>query len=123
MADLRRFSPSEIYITKHDAWAVLEFFWPGNGLNQAELSDADVNFAQGLLLAQESPHFVNGLTARLFGPHKGRTEALRAHIEHGAASFSTIRSPELALQDSSCENCRSEAPTSGCIWAREKMRG
>lgn len=72
---------------------------------------------------QESPHFVNGLTARLFGPHKGRTEALRAHIEHGAASFSTIRSPELALQDSSCENCRSEAPTSGCIWALEKMRG
>jgi len=25
-------------------------------------------------LPQESPHFVNGLTSRLFGPHKRRTE-------------------------------------------------
>src|SRR5271166_4967755 len=26
---------------------------------------------------RESPHFANGLTSRLFGPHKGRTEGLK----------------------------------------------
>ncbi len=44
-------------------------------------------------------------------------------IEHGATSFSTIRTLELALQDSSYENPRSEAPTSSCILALGKMRG
>ena len=29
------------------------------------------------LIAQESPHFVNGHASRLFGPHKGRTEGLK----------------------------------------------
>ena len=54
---------------------------------------------------------------------RGERRALRSHIEHGATSFSTIRSPELALQDSLCENRRSEAPTSSCIWALHKNEG
>ena len=30
---------------------------------------------------------------------RGERRALRSHIEHGATSFLTIRSPELALQE------------------------
>ena len=72
---------------------------------------------------QESPQFENGLISRRLGAHKGRTEGPKIRIEHSATSFSTIRSPELALQDSSCETRSSEPPTFGCILALEKMRG
>jgi hypothetical protein len=72
MVDLRRFSSSEIYITKHDAWAVLEFFWPGNGLNQAELSDADVNFAQGLLLEGIDASYKMGYVHIVFDTFYGK---------------------------------------------------
>ena len=54
---------------------------------------------------------------------RGERMALKSHIEYWASSVSTIRSPELALWDLSYESCRSEAPTSSCILAPEKMRG
>src|SRR5271163_357313 len=73
--------------------------------------------------AQESPHFENGVISRLFGLMWGERRVLRSHIEHGATSVSTIRSPEGALQDSSYESRRREMPTSSCILALEKMRG
>jgi hypothetical protein len=47
---LRQFSKGEIYISKHEAWSILQFFWPQNGLAEASLNDQDINFAQGLLL-------------------------------------------------------------------------
>src|SRR5271155_4923044 len=73
--------------------------------------------------SQESPHFENGVISRLFGLMWGERRVLRSHIEHGATSVSTIRSPEGALQDSSYESRRREMPTSSCILALEKMRG
>ncbi|MGJ4942358.1 hypothetical protein ACQR1W_17415 [Bradyrhizobium sp. HKCCYLS1011] len=48
--ELRRFSKIEIYISKHEAWSILQLFWPGNGIPETSLTDEDINFAQGLLL-------------------------------------------------------------------------
>jgi hypothetical protein len=53
----------------------------------------------------------------------GERRILESHIEHGATSVSTIRSPERALQDSSYESRRRDMPTPSCILALEKMRG
>src|SRR5271166_2117333 len=74
-------------------------------------------------VAQESPHFENGLISALFGPHVERMGSLRPRICRGATSLSTIARPELALQDSSYETRRIKMPTSSCILALEKMRG
>src|SRR5271166_2021132 len=74
-------------------------------------------------VAQESPHFENGLISALFGPHVERMGSLRPRICRGATSLSTIARPELALQDSSYESRRIKMPTSSCILALEKMRG
>jgi hypothetical protein len=49
-AELRRFSADEIYISKHEAWSILKFFWPEKSLAESDLTDQDINFAQGLLL-------------------------------------------------------------------------
>ncbi len=54
---------------------------------------------------------------------RAKRRAVSFHGEHGATSFSIIRNPEPALQDSSYESRHSEAPISGCILALEKMRG
>ena len=54
---------------------------------------------------------------------RGERRAVSSYGEHSATSFSTMRSSEPALQDSSYERCCSEAPTSSCILALEKMRG
>ena len=72
---------------------------------------------------QESPHFEYGLFRGFFALTGGELRALRSHIEHGATSFSALRNPEPALQDSSYENRRRGAPTSSCILVLEKMRG
>src|SRR5271166_2087526 len=74
-------------------------------------------------VAQESPHFENGLISALFGPHVERMGALRPRICRGATSLSTIARSELAVQDSSYESRRIKMPTSSCILALEKMRG
>jgi hypothetical protein len=50
MVGLRRFGEGEIYLSQHEAWTLLKFFWPYLRLTEKELTPSDINFAQGLLV-------------------------------------------------------------------------
>ena len=49
---LASFAPSELRLTRAEARGVLDFFFPGDGrLGADDLTNADLSFAQGLLVA------------------------------------------------------------------------
>src|SRR5579862_5963581 len=48
---LKRFTPSEIYLSRHEAWTILRFFFGVKlKLGEGDLTEEDVNFSQGLLV-------------------------------------------------------------------------
>jgi hypothetical protein len=48
---LKRFTSGEIYISGHEAWTILRFFFGAKlKLREDDLTEDDINFSQGLLL-------------------------------------------------------------------------
>jgi hypothetical protein len=69
---LRQFSPDEIYIDKHEAWTILKFFWPQISISEKDLTDQDVNFAQGLLVEAIDSSYRMGYVEILFKSFYGK---------------------------------------------------
>ncbi len=72
MADLKRFSPTEIVLSNHEAWVVLKFFWPDCRLAESDLAPEDVGFAQGLLLEAIDASYAMGYVDIIFNTFYGK---------------------------------------------------
>lgn len=69
---LRDFSPSEIMITRDEAWAILKFFWPDTSLSVGDINAQDKNFAQGLLVEAIDRSYAMGYVNILFNTFYGK---------------------------------------------------
>jgi hypothetical protein len=87
MPDLRRFSPNEIYISKHEAWTILKFFWPWMTLTENDVTDADVNFAQGLLLEAIDASYQMGYVQIIFDTFYGKVPGSFTDVRSMVKSF------------------------------------
>ena len=65
-SDLRRFAAAEIVLTREDAYAVIRFFWNDVGVLPEAFTDADVNFAQGLLVEAVDATYAMGYVQIVF---------------------------------------------------------
>jgi hypothetical protein len=86
-ADLRKFSENEIYISKHQAWTVLTFFWPASLFIEGDLTDQDINFAQGILLEAIDASYKMGYVHILFDTFYGKVPGSFTEIGKLTKSF------------------------------------
>lgn len=85
---LRRFAKSEIYISKHEAWTILRFFFgPQCTLRETELTDDDVNFAQGLLVEAIDASYAMGYAEILFKTFYGKVPGSFTDVQSIVKSF------------------------------------
>lgn len=84
---LKKFSESEIYISKHDAWTILTFFWPAAQLTQGELTEQDINFSQGLLVEAIDASYKMGYVHLLYDSFYGKVPGSFTEIGKICKSF------------------------------------
>jgi len=87
MSDLKRFQSSEIYISKHEAWLVLKFFWPDNTIDENNLTEADINFAQGLLVEAIDASYEMGYVHIIFETFYGKIPGSFADVQKMVKTF------------------------------------
>jgi hypothetical protein len=63
---LRHFSPDEIYISRHEAWTILKFFYSSMALTESQLTGEDIGFAQALLVQAIDSSYAVGYVQGIF---------------------------------------------------------
>jgi len=69
---LRRFRPSEIHLTRDEAWKVLRFFWPNTSVRPQQITQQDRAFAQALLVEAIDRSHAMGYVETLYRSWFGR---------------------------------------------------
>lgn len=88
MSNLRHFSASEVYISRHEAWSILRFFWPNNTLAEQDLTDQDINFAQALLLEAIDASYAMGYVHIVFDTFYGKVPGSFVDVQKMVKEFS-----------------------------------
>jgi hypothetical protein len=81
MFTLRKFSPDEIRISKHEAWTILTYFWPWIRLKESDLTEADLEFSQGVFLEAIDASYAMGYTQIMFETFVGKIPGSFTDIE------------------------------------------
>src|SRR5690242_17395395 len=85
--NLRRFLPGEIYISRHEAWTILKFFWPQSRLTEQELTPDDINFAQGLLVEAIDASYKMGFAHIMFDAFYGKVPGSLTDVRKLVTAF------------------------------------
>jgi hypothetical protein len=84
---LRRFAPEEIRLSNEQAWRVLRFFWPDTSILSGDLTQADLSFAQALLVEAIDSSYHMGYVEHLFKSFYMKVPASWSDVEDMVKGF------------------------------------